>query len=119
MKKLSKSPYVPTPLPMGQGSAREERVVQIIAALLLNEAENPDEGTQWFGTYELARACGMKPSSHFRSILRFCYNDGVLLNNPSRARSGVYKDIWALSSAAQYKSPYAALLREFWMEVQL
>ena len=99
--------YTPLKLAVGQGSARYERKLQILSGMwdAGNKAPN---GSAWWGTYEIAKMIGLKPSQHLRAILWELYDEGVLLHQVKDHRPNQYKDIWSLSSNAPYNQRYNA-----------
>ncbi len=63
-------------------------------------------GNMWVTTYEIARAIGMKPTKHLRTILEELYQEGVILNQQELHRLNQYKMIWACADNARWAEPY-------------
>jgi hypothetical protein len=97
--------YQPPKLMIGQGSARFDRKLQILSGLFDAGNKSP-KGSPWWGTYEIAKMIGLKPSQHLRGILRELYDEGVLLHQITNHRPNQYKDIWSLASNAPYSAKY-------------
>jgi hypothetical protein len=113
--------YKPVARVGGIGSARPQRMFQILTQLyeqrFANDAchdrVNEDE-CAWMTTGELARACELKPSPHFRGILDELLGQGAIKVQARQYRANMLVYVWSIGDntrwSEQWKGAFDAWL---------
>lgn len=107
--------YTPAKRKAGQGSERKERKLQILTFIMENTKTDRDEAPH-FGTYQIAKAIGLKPTQHLRNILCEMYDEGLILHEFDHARNNVIKSVWYYCENWHRNTEYWDAVVEVWAE---
>lgn len=107
--------YKPVSRVGGWGSARPQRLFQILSILWdkreteINEPLYPPEDRNLeMTTGQIARACGLKPSPHFREMLDELYGQGFLLVRAEDWRKNMQVFYWRIDVNTRWSEQWKA-----------
>lgn len=114
--------YQPVKRMAGQGSARPQRLFQILTVLYERRFEQYDVdatlvhgGDATMTTNEIAKQCGLKASPHFRGLLDELLGGGHLAVLPEQYRVNMMVYKWQISDRARWSEDWKAAF-DAWLE---
>jgi hypothetical protein len=106
----------------GIGSARPQRMFQILTILYEQAFANDgrSEGApgctfEWMTTGQLARACRMVASPHFRGLLDELLGSGAIFVEARQYRSNMSVYVWRISENTRWSETWKAAF-DAWLE---
>jgi len=114
--------YVPVKRTAGQGSARPQRLFQILSILYDHRYPHRADSIipDWnldatLTTGEIAQKCGLRSSPHFRGLLDELLGGGVLEVLPEQYRVNMLVYKWRISERARWSDKWKAAF-DAWLE---
>lgn len=114
--------FTATKRQFGNGKDRDSRKFEILTFLYdaryrqsgrVGASEHYPRG--WRTSYEIAHACGMKPTQHLRGILEELYQEGVVLIELVPHRKNVSKSAYTVADNARWSIDYKEMF-DSWLE---
>jgi len=119
--------YKPVEKPSGVGCARVQRKAQVLTCLYDQchpetgaVKANEGEWAGWMSTLQVAKACGLSSSPHFRALLMELYAEGMVLVVQATHRANINKHMWGIAENTRWSREWIgvfdAYLSENWAE---